>query len=357
MSAPLLLAIESSCDETAAAVIEGTGPLRVSLVASQAALHARYGGVVPEVASRNHLQDLPLLVETALAQAGCHPAELAAVAATSGPGLGPALLVGLSYAKGLALGLRIPFLAINHLEGHLLSPFLGEAAIPPHLGMIVSGGHTLLVAVPRAGDVRILGSTRDDAAGEAFDKAAKMLGLPYPGGAVLDALAEEGDPTAFAFPQGLRHSRELDFSFSGLKTSLRYLLEKQPIRSEAHLRDVCASFRHAVVEVLAQKLLDAQRRTGARVVAVSGGVACNRRLRTVLEKLAQETGFELRLVAPEWATDNAAMIAYAAAHRRQRGECTDMDADIRPSCDWPKWPTPCDYMPALSGPGLEFTEP
>lgn len=335
---PILLAIESSCDETAVALIEGTGPLRASLVASQARLHARYGGVVPEVASRNHLQDLPALVQHALAEAGLTVADLGAVAATSGPGLGPALLVGLSYAKGLALGRRLPFLAINHLEGHLLSPFLGESTIPRHLGLIVSGGHTLLVAVPAPGVVWILGKTRDDAAGEAFDKAAKLLGLPYPGGAELDALAEEGDPQAFVFPQGLRHSGDLDFSFSGLKTALRYLIEKQPVSSPGHLRDLCASFRHAVVEVLTAKLLAAQVQTRAQVVAVSGGVACNRRLRQALTETSARAGFHLRLVEPAWATDNAAMIAFAAAHRWQRGEKTEGDADIRPTCDWPVVP-------------------
>lgn len=333
MAAPLL-AIETSCDETAAAVIGSEGRPLSSVVASQAGLHAQWGGVVPEAASRSHLESLPTLARVALGQAGVEAQALGCVAATSGPGLAPALLVGLSFAKGLAVARGLPFVAVNHIEGHLFSPFIGRAHIPPHVSLIVSGGHTLLVAVKSGEDIRLLGRTRDDAAGEAFDKAAKLLGLPYPGGAVLDELAEEGDAAAFDFPRALRHSGDWDFSFSGLKTSLRYLLEKQPIRSEQQLRDVCASFREAVVEVLVGKLVAAVKATGARHAALSGGVACNRRLRGLFFEAGREHGFEAHAVEPRYATDNAAMIGFVASWRFRQARFSDWDADIRPALDW-----------------------
>jgi N6-L-threonylcarbamoyladenine synthase len=331
MGDPLLLAIESSCDETAVAILRGHGDLLCSLVASQAALHAEFGGVVPELASRNHLQNLGPLVRRALAETGLQPADFTSFAATAGPGLGPALLVGLSYAKGLAIATGRPFLAVNHLEGHLLSPFFGQPAVPPHVALLVSGGHTLLLEVAGAGNYKLLGQTRDDAAGEAFDKAAKLLGLPYPGGAVLDELAGQGDPQAVAFPRGLLRGDNLEFSFSGLKTALRYQLAREPAPDARRLRDLCASFREAVVDVLVQKTLAALERTAGNRVGVSGGVANNRRLRQVLSGEAAARGFALHLVEPDLATDNAAMIAYAGAQKAAGGLFSPLDFAIRPS--------------------------
>lgn len=328
---PVLIAIESSCDESAVAVLEGSDHLRCSLVASQAAIHAEFGGVVPEVASRNHLENVPALLARALRESGLSPGAFDAVAATAGPGLGPALLVGLACAKGLAISAGKPFLAMNHLEGHLLSPFFGDEEIPPHLGLLVSGGHTMLVGVRSAGGYEVLGQTRDDAAGEAFDKGAKLLGLPYPGGAILDGLAEGGDPGAVHFPRGLLHGENLEFSFSGLKTALRYHLAREGNPSESRLRDICASYREAVVDVLVHKTMAALQKTKLETVAVSGGVACNRRLRDALDAICREKGFCLRMVQPALATDNAAMIAYAAYQRFRMGCFSSLDEDIQPS--------------------------
>jgi len=328
---PVLLAIESSCDESAVAVLEGCGGLRSSLVASQALIHAEFGGVVPEVASRNHLENLPALASRALRESGLTAGDCDAFAATCGPGLGPALLVGLSFAKGLAITTGKPFLAINHLEGHLLSPFFGNPVIPPHIGLLVSGGHTMLIEVRGAGQYQMLGRTRDDAAGEAFDKAAKLLGLPYPGGPLLDELASEGDATVVKFPRGLLHGDNLEFSFSGLKTALRYQLAKEAPPEGQRLRDICASFREAVVDVLVKKSMSALKARGLDRLAVSGGVACNRRLRSVLEEKARQCGFELHLVNSSLATDNAAMIAFAAHQRYRLNDFSSLDVDIQPA--------------------------
>ena len=250
-----VLAIESSCDETAVAILRPPGTILSSLIASQAEEHSRFGGVVPEVASRNHLLAVDPLVRRALEQAGITPRDLGAVGATSGPGLAPALLVGASYAKGFALALGVPYLALNHLEGHLLSPFLGGEEIPQHIALLVSGGHTQLTEVRGAGRYTLLGRTLDDAAGEAFDKVAKLLGLPYPGGIEIDRLAAAGNPLRHEFPRALMERGNLDFSFSGLKTSVRYFLEKNPELpgSPEGMSDLCASVRHAIVAVLLQK--------------------------------------------------------------------------------------------------------
>ena len=327
-----ILAIESSCDETAAAVLRPPGTILSSLIASQAEEHARFGGVVPEVASRNHLLAIDPLVRRALAEAGVSSEELGAVAATSGPGLAPALLVGASYAKGFALALGIPYLALNHLEGHLLSPFLGAEEIPPHIALLVSGGHTQLTLVRAAGDYTVLGRTLDDAAGEAFDKVAKLLGLPYPGGVEIDRLAVSGNPKAHDFPQALPERENLDFSFSGLKTSVRYFLEKNPdlSKSEQGMADLCASVRHAIVGVLLRKTEHAVEKAGLSRVALSGGVAANRALRQGITDLCQAKGWELHLPAPELATDNAAMMAFAAMHHLRAGASSPIGHEITP---------------------------
>ena len=330
-----ILAIESSCDETAAAILRSPGIILTSLIASQAEEHARFGGVVPEVASRNHLLAIDPLVRRALEEAKLSPQDLGAVVATSGPGLAPALLVGASYAKGFALALGLPYLAINHLEGHLLSPFLGEETIPHHIALLVSGGHTQLTHIRGAGDYTVLGKTLDDAAGEAFDKVAKLLGLSYPGGIEIDRLAATGDPGKYTFPKALMERGEkenLDFSFSGLKTSVRYFLEKNPdlAKSPDGMADLCASVRHAIVDVLIQKTARAVESSGLNKVAISGGVSANKALRDGLQELCRNKGWKLHLPAPELSTDNAAMIAFAAIHHLKAGESSPIGQEISP---------------------------
>ena len=327
-----ILAIESSCDETAAAVLRPPGTILSSLIASQADEHARFGGVVPEVASRNHLLAVDPLVRRCLESAGCLFHDLSAVVATSGPGLAPALLVGASYAKGLAAVLGVPYLAVNHLEGHLLSPFLGMPCIPEHVALLASGGHTQVTLVKGPGDYMVLGRTLDDAAGEAFDKTAKLLGLPYPGGIVIDRLADDGNADTYPFPMALMERENLDFSFSGLKTSVRYFLEKHPglTASEQGLADLCASVRKAITGVLIEKAARAMRLTGVSALAISGGVAANSALRSGLQALCARNGWTLHLPAPDLATDNAAMIAVAAFHRLSRNESSGIDREISP---------------------------
>jgi len=324
-----LLAIETSCDETAAAVLRGFGDVLAHEIFSQADIHSAYGGVVPEVASRNHLESLPHVVGAALALVPI--GDLDAVAATTGPGLAAALLVGASAAKGLALGAGIPFVAVNHIEGHLLSPFFGEAEIPPHIALVVSGGHTLLFDVEGFARYRLLGRTRDDAAGEAFDKVAKLLGLGYPGGAEIDRLARSGNPARFDFPRGMLDSGDLHFSFSGLKTAVRIFLEKG--FSEADLPDICASFQLAVVEVLVAKALRAASAHGRHTVSVSGGVSTNACLRESFEHAASPRGIALRFAPDGLRTDNALMIAYAAAHHLAAGHQSPLSTDITPNFD------------------------
>jgi len=325
----IVLALETSCDETAVAILRGHGEVLSHRIASQAGIHAQYGGVVPEVASRNHLLILPGLVGEALTESGLVASEVDVFAATTGPGLAAALLVGSSAAKGLALGAGKPFLAVNHLEGHMLSPFFGEAIIPPHLALIVSGGHTLLFDVSGHGRYVLLGRTMDDAAGEAFDKVAKMLGLGYPGGAEIDRLGRLGNPKKFDFPRSMIGSGDFNFSFSGLKTSVRYFLEKG--FAEEDLPDICASFQEAVVDVLVAKLLAAAKSEGRSLVALSGGVSSNHRLGEKLARKCEEAGLAWRTARPELRTDNALMIAFAASLRV--GRTSRMDTDVRPNFD------------------------
>jgi N6-L-threonylcarbamoyladenine synthase len=326
----LVLAIETSCDETAVAVLQAPGTLLAGEVASQIELHNRFGGVVPEVASRNHLLALRPLIERAVSQAGVKIVDIAALAATAGPGLATSLMVGFSAAKGLAVGLRKPFFAVNHLEGHLLSPFFG-GQIEPCVALVVSGGHTMLVEVLEAGKYRLLGQTRDDAAGEAFDKVAKLLGLPYPGGPEIDRRARAGDPTRFSLPRGMIDSGDLSFSFSGLKTAVRYLLPKVDLDDAQTVADLCASFQEAAVDVLVAKTISAARRRDRKLVTVSGGVSCNSRLRLRFREACDAHGIELRLAEPALCTDNAAMIAFVAAGRLERGEASPLTAEISPN--------------------------
>ncbi len=326
----IVLALETSCDETAAAVLCGENGLLASEVASQIAIHRVYGGVVPEVASRNHLTQLRPVIETALRGAGLERDAIDAVAATAGPGLATSLMIGMSAAKGFALGLGKPFLAINHIEGHLLSPFFpGE--IRPAVGLVVSGGHTLLCDIEGFGSYRLLGQTRDDAAGEAFDKVGKLLGLPYPGGPVIDRMAREGDRERFDFPRSMLDSGDLHFSFSGLKTSVRYLLPKLAATPDVRTEDLCASFQEAVVDVLVAKTLAAARSAGRETVAISGGVSCNTRLRERMREACGRAGLELLIADPALCTDNAAMIAFVALHRVRKKAYSSWTADIDPN--------------------------
>lgn len=330
-----LLAIESSCDETAVAIYGQSSSslpneLLVSLISSQIELHKDLGGVVPELASRNHTLRIEPLVASALAQAGLSVQELDAFAATGGPGLASSLMVGHSFAKGLALASNKPFLSINHMEGHLLSPFVGEEEIPPHLGLIVSGGHTLLIRAQGVGHYEVLGQTLDDAAGEAFDKVARMLELPYPGGPEIERLARDGDATAFDFPRSLLQDPSLDFSFSGLKTAVLYTLQKLPHPRE-RLPDLCASFQAAVFEVLIAKTLRAAEEQELALVTLSGGVSCNASLRGQLSAACHAQGLTFRASPASLSTDNAAMIAFTAHHKLLAGQSSALTTEIDPN--------------------------
>jgi N6-L-threonylcarbamoyladenine synthase len=330
LARPVVLAIETSCDETAVALLRAPGDLLAGEVASQIELHNRFGGVVPEVASRNHLMALRPLIDRTLREAGVGIEEIAGLAATAGPGLATSLMVGLSAAKGLAVGLRKPFFAINHLEGHLLSPFFGTA-VEPCVALVVSGGHTMLVEVRAEGDYRLLGQTRDDAAGEAFDKVAKLLGLPYPGGPEIDHRARHGDAARFPLPRSMMDSGDATFSFSGLKTAVRYLLPKVDLGDPQTISDLCASFQEAAVDVLVAKTLHAARQCGHKLVTVSGGVSCNSRLRDRFREACDNAGLDLRMATPGLCTDNAAMIAFVAAGRLQKNEPSPLTAEISPN--------------------------
>jgi N6-L-threonylcarbamoyladenine synthase len=335
-----VLAFETSCDETGAAVVRD-GRVLSNLVASQIALHAEYGGVVPELATREHLRNLVPMAGAALREAEVLPARLDAVAATGGPGLHSALMVGLKAAQAFAFALRKPFVAVHHHAAHLYSPWIaGEppfadfTRFEPNVSLIVSGGHTLLVHVQAEQRHRVLGSTIDDAAGECFDKVAKLIGLPYPGGPALDGLAAEGHPRAYDFPRPLLHDAGDDFSFSGLKTSVRYFLRDHPgiLEDGRQLRDLCASVQAAIVEVLVGKTLKAARRCGVRCVTASGGVTCNRGLRRELATACAAAGLALRLAEPRFCTDNAAMVGVVAERRLLSGDTTsDLDTEIRPN--------------------------
>ncbi len=299
-----------------------------SEVASQIPLHALTGGVVPEVASRNHLRTLRPVIESALRSAGIALGEVDVFAATRGPGLATSLMIGLSAAKGMAIGFRKPFAAVNHIEAHLLSPFFGRGGVRPSVGLVVSGGHTMLVEIEGVGKYRLLGKTQDDAAGEAFDKVGKLLGLPYPGGPNVNRLAGEGDAARFDFPRSMLSSGDFAFSFSGLKTSVRYLLQKM---DSIPVADVCASFQEAVVDVLVEKTLRAAIATRRKTIAVSGGVSCNSRLREKLSAACAARGIELLLAEPSLCTDNAGMIAYVASLRADAGQANDLMDDIDPN--------------------------
>jgi|TARA_B100000768_G_scaffold173931_1_gene183688 N6-L-threonylcarbamoyladenine synthase len=311
---PLILAIESSCDDTAAAVIKGKKILS-NIIANQQ-VHSIYGGVVPELASRAHQQNIIPVVDAAIKKANINKKDISAIAFTKGPGLLGSLLVGSSFAKSFALGMDIPLIAVDHMKGHILSHFIDEGqSIPkfPYLCLTVSGGHTQIIRVENPNNMQVIGTTIDDAAGEAFDKSAKILGLPYPGGPQIDKLAKKGDIHAFEF--GKPKIKDLDFSFSGLKTSILYKiqnnLQKNPIFIEENLEDLCASIQHSIISILISKLEKAIKLTGIKQLAIAGGVSANSYLRNELEKLAKENLYQLYIPKFEYCTDNAAMIAIA----------------------------------------------
>jgi N6-L-threonylcarbamoyladenine synthase len=337
-----LLAIETSCDETSAAVVH-QGRVLSNVVSSQIRLHAEYGGVVPELAAREHLRNLMPVARMALHQASVPTDQLDAVAATRGPGLPSALMVGLKAAQAMAFVLRRPFLGIHHHEAHLYSPWLkGQPPVAdfthfqPSLSLIVSGGHTLLVHVRAELEHHLLGSTVDDAAGECFDKVGKLIGLPYPAGPEIDRLAEGGNPKAFDFPRPMMDEPNDDFSFSGLKTSVRYFLRDHAdlLNDSQRLRDLCASVQAAIVDVLVTKTIRAAKRLRLECVTASGGVTCNRALRQKLTAACVGERLTLMLADKSLCTDNAAMIGILAERKlRLRSEATPPDADILPS--WP----------------------
>ena len=374
----IILALETSCDETAVAILRrrngqsgsdrhSGSELLASEVASQVAEHEKFGGVVPEVASRNHLVHAPRLLEHAINKAKIDMLDVDAFAATSGPGLASSLMIGASIAKGLAIGFGKPYLAINHLEGHLLSPFFGEGTVKSNVSLIVSGGHTMSIFVRGPGDYRIIGRTVDDAAGEAFDKVAKLLGLGYPGGPEIEKHARHGDPKRFDLPRSMLDSE--NFSFSGLKTAVRYLLPKigvipneregSRIRSADHLgperdqkpsgrsfasaqddsairddtvvSDLCASFQQAIIDVLVRKTIAAAKKYDVDLVTVSGGVSCNQELRKQLGEKCEREGLKFKSAEPWLCTDNAAMIAFAASLRLQSGFESKVTEEIDPN--------------------------
>lgn len=336
----LILGVESSCDETAAAVIEDGRRVLSNVIASQIETHRRFGGVVPELASREHLEKIGEVVGRAFETAGVSPSEVDGIAVTQGPGLVGSLLVGINYAKSIAFAARKPFVGINHIEGHVYSvAFEFPPPDYPALALIVSGGHTNLFLIPEPGKYKLVGRTRDDAAGEAFDKVSKLIGLGYPGGPVIDRLAGQGDRRAVIFPLAEIKDEEhrLDFSFSGLKTAvLRYVREhgippvEDPTAPSSQILDLCASFQNAVVRALVRSLRKAAEIHRPKTIILAGGVACNSELREAVRHLADELGIPAFIPSPVYTTDNAAMIAAAGYPKLLRGESApwDMSADV-----------------------------
>lgn len=324
---PVILAIESSCDETSASVIRN-GKVLNNIIASQN-VHQKYGGVVPELASRAHQRNIVPVVDQALAEAGIHPRNLQAIAFTRGPGLMGALLVGVSFAKGMAAALNVPLIEVNHMQAHVLAHFISEPHPKfPFLCLTVSGGHTQLVLVKAHLDMEVIGETQDDAAGEAFDKAAKLMGLPYPGGPLIDHYASQGNPQAFTFPSTSMPG--LDFSFSGIKTAFLYFLRDRvkadPEFINNNLPDLCASLQAHLVDMLVSRLKQASEATGVREIAIAGGVSANRGLRRRLAEMAEEEQWNLFIPELQYCTDNAAMIAMAAHFKFLAGRFSDLGA-------------------------------
>ncbi len=332
----LVLGIESSCDETGVALYDSERGLLAHALHSQIAMHAEYGGVVPELASRDHIRRIVPLLRDTVARAGLPLEAIDAIAYTQGPGLAGALLVGCAFAEGLGLALGKPVLPVHHLEGHLLSPLLSnDPPRFPFVALLVSGGHTQLMRVTGVGEYETLGETLDDAAGEAFDKSAKLLGLPYPGGAALSKLAETGDPHRFDLPRPMLHSGDLNFSFSGLKTAVLNLVRQHGVEDAANRADIARAFQEAIVEVLARKAIKALKETRLTTLVVAGGVGANRQLRTQLNREMEKRRWRVHYPELEFCTDNGAMIALAGALRLQAG------SEAKPAGVFaikPRWP-------------------
>ena len=320
----LILGIETSCDETSAAVVENGKNMLSNVVSSQIDVHNAFGGVVPEIASRKHTETIVHVIDQAIKASGAASGEIDAVAVTQGPGLVGSLMVGISAAKALAFSWEKPLVGVNHLEAHIASAHIENEIDFPFVALIVSGGHTNLYTVRGFLDFELLGSTRDDAAGEAFDKGAKALGLGYPGGVEIDRLSKNGDPAAVSFPRPL-NDESFEFSFSGLKTALLNRVRKNPVETEKDLRDVCAGFQEAIVETLVNKTLNAARKNGVESVVVVGGVACNSRLRRLCEQRIESEGIGVFMPSPPLCTDNAAMIAALGHHMYEDGRVSSFD--------------------------------
>ena len=323
---PVILAIESSCDETSASVIRN-GKVLNNIIASQA-VHQKYGGVVPELASRAHQQNIVAVVNEALQSSATGLTDLDAIAFTRGPGLMGSLLVGVSFAKGMALGLNLPLIEVNHMEAHVLAHFIDDPApVFPFLCLTVSGGHTQIVLVRDYGDMEVIGQTQDDAVGEAFDKAAKIMGLPYPGGPLIDKYAQLGNPKAFRFSETVMPG--LDFSFSGIKTAFLYFIRDEKKKNAAfvdeRLNDICASIQNHLIRMLLSRVEQAAEQTGIKQIAIAGGVSANSGLRSSLKELGQRKGWEIFIPEFQYCTDNAAMIAMAAHFKFQRKNFCDLD--------------------------------
>ena len=327
-----VLGIETSCDETGVAVVEDGLKVLSNVLSSQHEVHARFGGVVPELASRAHVERLNPLLDVALAEAGMKWAEVDGVAVTRGPGLVGALLVGLATAKAIALALDVPLIAVNHLEGHIYANFLEHGpSDPPYVALLVSGGHTMLVYIPEERRYEVLGQTLDDAAGEAFDKVARFLGLGFPGGPELDRLAREGDPDAVRFPRAMADSGDFDFSLSGLKTAvIRHVRKEEKEGRKTSVPDIAASFQEAVVDVQVQKTIAAAEEKGAKTILLGGGVVANSRLRERMAAEVEHGGLRLLFPSPELCTDNGAMIASAGYFRLMSAERSSFDVGADP---------------------------
>ena len=332
-----ILGIETSCDETAASVLAEDGAVLSNIITSQHAVHRRFGGVVPELASRAHIESIEAVSSEALQQAGHVWTDLTGIAVTQGPGLAGALLVGINYAKALAYALNIPMASVSHLEGHIASAWLQDPTFPlPAVVLVVSGGHTHLYFKEASGLCRLLGATKDDAAGEAFDKGAQLLGLEYPGGPAIDRMARQGNPEAIAFPRSYLKKGSLDFSFSGLKTALLYILQAMPESYRVtHAADLAAGYQEAIVTVLIDKALAAVQSTGARAVAVVGGVSANSRLRELLQQRTTAETVRLSLPSLAYCTDNAAMIAAAGRQALRAGLRASLALDAQASLALP----------------------
>ncbi|MBB6632019.1 tRNA (adenosine(37)-N6)-threonylcarbamoyltransferase complex transferase subunit TsaD [Clostridium algidicarnis] len=328
-----ILAIESSCDETAAAVVINGRQVLSNIISSQIETHKKFGGVVPEVASRKHIEAVNIVVEQALEEASMDLSDIDAIAVTYGPGLVGALLVGIQYAKGLAYGSKKPLIGINHIEGHISANFIQYKDLkPPFMCLVVSGGHTFMVYVKDFGQFEVIGETRDDAAGEAYDKVARSLGLGYPGGPKIDLLSKEGNKDAIKFPKANFHDGTLDFSFSGVKSSVLNYLNKMEMKNETvNKADVAASFQKAVVEVLTDNALKACKIKGVDKIAIAGGVASNSELRRNLIEKGNKEGIEVLFPDPILCTDNAAMIGSAGYFEFMKGIKSDLDLNARPN--------------------------